>query len=158
MNILDIIAELEAKAKAATPGPWKSWPWAVSKKVTREWIAEGVKFGDQPIPQGQLDNDFIAAANPTVILGLIREIRILQSDLKEVREDYEQAGDELKKAVETLKFYSTKEHMPGMCESPSGQYWSEKTEDGSIARACLEELFSASPPKPDSLAAGKENK
>jgi hypothetical protein len=64
---------LEAKAKAATPGPWRYGyePGFCGELIdpTGEMIAS---FADEPAAR---DAEFIAAANPAAILALIRELR-----------------------------------------------------------------------------------
>ena len=65
--------DLEAKAKAATPGPWRCGyePGFCGELIdpTGEMIAS---FADEPTAR---DSDFIAAANPSAVLDLIRELR-----------------------------------------------------------------------------------
>ena len=61
---------LEAAAKAATPGPWKHYNNKGNDCVT--------VFGKVFLPRNELsvaDTAFIAAANPSVVLDLIAELR-----------------------------------------------------------------------------------
>lgn len=63
--------DLEAKAKAATQGPWHRSGDSViqTAHVTRDvWF----------IPKAESDVDYIAAANPATVLALIAEVRQLQ--------------------------------------------------------------------------------
>lgn len=65
------LSELEAKAKAATPGPWE----ADSYDHCTVWYSErdsGVSVADACTLQ---DGCFIAAANPATVLELVKELR-----------------------------------------------------------------------------------
>ena len=85
--------ELEALARAATPGPWRSWWEGRDHYSGDSFVGTGRAFpnevGEGPdlyprvtiTPTGdpadnlQADQDFIAAANPATILELIARIR-----------------------------------------------------------------------------------
>ena len=69
--------ELEAKAKAATPGPWERISSAVFLEDSPHDIAH-VKWIE--------DGEFIAAANPKAILALIRELREARAAVAAERE------------------------------------------------------------------------
>lgn len=82
------IDKLEALARAATPGPWtasdygtydgKGEAWYVDTPDDRADIASdegGVKPNHWDANRGRRDMQFIAAANPKVVLALIAEVR-----------------------------------------------------------------------------------
>lgn len=87
MNLLD---ELEAKAKAATPGPWTSDfcgdVWTISPLVPKEFH-EGVgadifrMIGSTSTGPDGGNGAYIAAANPETILRLIAAYRELEAAL-----------------------------------------------------------------------------
>jgi hypothetical protein len=75
------IADLRAKAEAATPGPWARDKPGVNADGFRRGIAVAATYGRQMIyanpPGGQYpsaDADFIAAANPAVMIELLAEL------------------------------------------------------------------------------------
>lgn len=71
--------ELEALAKTATPGPWR-----YDNRRKEIWSS------DTPIIEAgyyaRRNVDYIVAANPTVVLELIAELRKLRAELEYVRE------------------------------------------------------------------------
>lgn len=78
--------ELEAKAKAATPGPWYV---VQSKSYDEMWFfssVEGPEFYDdngndynEILGHSVKNAQFVAAVNPSVVLELITEIRELRA-------------------------------------------------------------------------------
>lgn len=85
----DILAELEAAAKEATPGPWK-WDDKVPTDYSQaDWseIAPWL-IDDQlcPVLYGQIaaengaDVEYIAKANPATILALLTRLREAERD------------------------------------------------------------------------------
>jgi hypothetical protein len=77
------LAEFERLALAASPGPWMSWIEGrdhVGGDPFIETAAEDlyprvVVDSKEWNPNWQADQDFIAAANPAVILELLRRLR-----------------------------------------------------------------------------------
>lgn len=76
---------LEATAKVATPGPWNPSPGR-ALVVSQVDISEPVICNclSEQFAQAPKDAAFIAAANPTVVLELIAEIRKLRTELEYV--------------------------------------------------------------------------
>jgi hypothetical protein len=64
-----LLADLRAKAEAATPGPWK-------------WHDNGHSYSvEGPVRGNRLhDSQHVAAANPAVVLALIARIEELEAD------------------------------------------------------------------------------
>lgn len=60
--------ELEELAKKATPGPWRGGMMGLITKTNGEPVVSANRLADK-------DSAFIAAANPTVVLEMIAEIR-----------------------------------------------------------------------------------
>lgn len=71
MTTLD---QLEALAKAATPGPWEFYEWDDGDFTS---MVRDVELATITTPRSytRSDNRFIAAANPTAILALIALVR-----------------------------------------------------------------------------------
>lgn len=77
------LADLRAKAEAATPGPW-----ITSKAPTGIWVEApesavalvGDSFSGRE--QGPLNAAFIAAANPATILQLLDMVESLETEAK----------------------------------------------------------------------------
>ena len=70
--------DLEKKAKAATPGPW--WPNILDIESAHVVIANGYSMlGDRSHEEAQATVDFVAAANPQVVLELIHRLRTLEA-------------------------------------------------------------------------------
>lgn len=106
MTYLDTLTDLESKAKAATPGPWR-WDygnWEVESRNESAFrhaicsmtpddreCAPFHESGFNPIDP-MVDAEFIAAANPAVILDLCTKLR---------------------KCVEVLEFYAEFESESG---------------------------------------------
>lgn len=67
------LADLEAKAKAATPGPWVMAGAYPIYSIGRG----GLKDKTIGHAQRQWDGDFIAAANPAAVLRLVAMVRWL---------------------------------------------------------------------------------
>jgi hypothetical protein len=84
---------LEALAKAATPGPWREFTFSEIIASTYDQPPPGhmVLAGDLETIVGQCianrDVDFIAAANPTVIIELIALVRQMRDELKDWHDD-----------------------------------------------------------------------
>lgn len=85
------LAELEAMAKAATPGPrralpnpdWSGGVWAITANPEHDWIqAINAGLAKAASKKNAL---FIAAADPDVVLSLIAEVRRLREELDESR-------------------------------------------------------------------------
>ena len=82
-DITTIIADLRAKAEAATPGPWESTnekPYMVRTEIPsnrdpmwKDWITtcHTIPEPSLSIPTTQKNAAFIAAANPRVVMGLL---------------------------------------------------------------------------------------
>ena len=64
--------ELEAAAKAATPGPWN---WSENGGITQ---TSHITRDVWEIPRTEQDCVFIALANPETVLRLIAEVRRLE--------------------------------------------------------------------------------
>jgi hypothetical protein len=79
------LAELERLALAASPGPWTSWVEerdhiagdSFVETAAEDLYPRVVVDGREWNPNWQADQDFIAAANPAVILELLRGVRRL---------------------------------------------------------------------------------
>jgi hypothetical protein len=77
------LAELELLAHAASPGPWMSWIEGRDHVAGDSFIETGaedlyprvVVDNKKWNPNWRADQDFIAAANPAVILELLRRLR-----------------------------------------------------------------------------------
>lgn len=100
------LAELEAKARAATPGPWFTlgMPWCHSKHADLTIVAgnpdphqgtviadldldmEWTEGEDDPRIQEGKDAAFIAQANPAAILSLIAALRASREANRVMRE------------------------------------------------------------------------
>jgi len=81
---LDLDA-LQAAAEAATPGPWwdRSDEYGQSAPHYGEygWSVPGCPAGEtEDSPQGRADAAYIAAADPTTILALIRRVRDAEAE------------------------------------------------------------------------------
>lgn len=77
---LAALDELEAKARAATPGPWRVSSFFPYSRAERVWQVEGVLRWREHTNSLHCDGDqataeFIAAANPAVILELVALVR-----------------------------------------------------------------------------------
>ena len=82
---IDIDA-LEAAALAATPGPWMR---LFGERTVYDRMEDGCRGvpmvradGIPPMPQEACNLDFIAAANPAVVLELIRRLRAAEGVTK----------------------------------------------------------------------------
>jgi hypothetical protein len=73
--MMDDLSKLEAKAKAATPGPWVGGREMTREGNCRIWTADGKYVASPYGPNEAHDAAFIAAINPSVVLGLIARIR-----------------------------------------------------------------------------------
>lgn len=88
----DEIADLKAKAKAATPGPWVVYNgndiWVPNSK----WIAST----DDPVnEQSVSDADYIAAANPETLQRALATIKQQAEQIKNLRAELADAADRL---------------------------------------------------------------
>ena len=107
--------QLEALAKAATPGPWtacdygsydgKAEGWYVDTTADKADIAPdagGIQPNHWDTGRGRRDMQFIAAANPEAVLALIAEVRALRKDKARLdsgcimRTDWDDYGDTVK--------------------------------------------------------------
>ena len=97
--------QLEARARAATPGPWKCWNgFPLADALGREHdmhginqIGPGDRVGgllggwseDADLYATKADAEYVATADPTTILALIREVRRLRTSRlrREVQRD-----------------------------------------------------------------------
>ena len=87
------LADLRAKAEAATKGPWvvehhDGW-WTVSGAKRSEVFDDGSANGEYAPACKQNNRDFIAAANPATVIAMIDEIERLRernAKLERVRE------------------------------------------------------------------------
>lgn len=103
----ELLAELKAKAEAATQGPWRvddTYETLVFLPTTapNESIAGVCGDGERISAQGTLCKDrcianaaFIAAANPQVVLALIAEIEELNVELEKTQRERDNLDDEL---------------------------------------------------------------
>jgi hypothetical protein len=84
----ELLADLEAKAKAATPGPWALWTgcsWRrFGSEATGQSFCEPKTQNSDRQPDLWFRNDadakFIPAANPSVLLALVGRIRELERE------------------------------------------------------------------------------
>ena len=80
------LAELEALAKAATPGPWFAVRLRVNtcvKAANGDYVMEAGARG-RALVRHEEDADFIAATDPETVLALIAELLRLRAELKRV--------------------------------------------------------------------------
>ena len=97
------LADLRAKAEAATKGPWvvehhDGW-WTVSGAKRSEVFDDGSANGEYAPACKQNNRDFIAAANPATVLALLDEIERLRernTKLERVRDAAEPCVDALR--------------------------------------------------------------
>lgn len=105
---LEAVERLEALARAATPGPWKSCG-TIYEHMNCE-VRSGPKGEGQGIaqvwdgPNAFKDGQFIAAANPEMILALISTIRS-QAEALEKASERDRAHRELLGNAETARFH-----------------------------------------------------
>ena len=78
------LADLEAKAKAATPGPWVMDGVYPIYSIGRG----GLKDKTIGNAQRQWDGDFISAANPATVLRLVGMVRWLAAQRQELLSGY----------------------------------------------------------------------
>jgi hypothetical protein len=89
------IDEIEALAKAATPGPWQSSQYDDLEDSNGHDLL--TSSGGVSCFNRAGDADFVAAANPATILALIAEVRALrnlESAVRDHRAMYEGTSDE----------------------------------------------------------------
>jgi hypothetical protein len=81
--------DLEAKARAATPGPWDNHSingepiesvWLADGSVVATWAIKEPRF-EFHAPQARADAAFIAAANPAAVLELVERLRAAEDAL-----------------------------------------------------------------------------
>lgn len=111
------ITELEAKARAATPGPWTNLSEVINgefinyrsytiRSSSNKMVVKTAYHDDQ----GEFDIPYIAAANPAAILSLIAELEQAMKD-----NDARQARIEaLENSVSIDDFIREIEQCPGM--------------------------------------------
>jgi hypothetical protein len=86
-HIEEQLARSEQLARAATPGPWAVDPIGCGARFNIE-LPDGSEaiamsqqlHNDRGNQQRAANADYIAAANPHVVLGLIRELRSAMKD------------------------------------------------------------------------------
>lgn len=91
-------SELKRLAEAATPGEWQAYD-THGKRFIESMVGEAHVVCDTPKKQWLKDSEFIAAANPPVVLSMIAEIKRLtellecaQGDLKQAMQIIEKNG------------------------------------------------------------------
>jgi len=93
------LAELEAMAKAATPGPWSFRERAAEDymvgSIDYEWIAH--------VWHHEGDAAFIAATDPDTVLSLIAEVRRLRADLAAAQTEAARSWDAFWAALTALE-------------------------------------------------------
>ena len=78
------VDELERLAKAATPGPWTTKPDDDQRKHLL-CTETGAWFGVvEASPRNAADAAFIAAANPAVVLELVRRLRAAEGIVRDL--------------------------------------------------------------------------
>lgn len=89
----ELLAELEQKAKAATPGPWNVNPLDVeyeNNSIYASTLSNGTRRLVATASTGSAapgNREHIAAANPATLLALITHIRSLEARLEEAEKD-----------------------------------------------------------------------
>lgn len=109
------LAELEEKAKAATPGPWEANEDGVrcaypSRRdpAWKDWI--GLNNNELPVVgQREINAEYIAAASPSTILELLASYRKLEADLSQLTAAYRKAVEALRKVADYSADYSNPE-------------------------------------------------
>jgi hypothetical protein len=134
---LDLDA-LQAAAEAATPGIWTTYKDGSEKLNNRCNVVES---GCAMVAYGQLsdeDANFIAAANPAVVLALIDRLRKAEAEAGLYREYYE-----ADRAYETLHDHIS----PGLTAPTDAHYaaLSETTKRFCKARDAIAEMIAAAP-------------
>jgi len=135
------LAELQAKAERATPGPW----------VART----GPLMGDPQVWQGvghrtirldcNEDAEHIAASNPAVVQRLIAELQAARRTARVLLDDWVTVSAELRRAQ--LVVQAAEAFVADARETPHGtSHWREYSADAVIARLG---------PAVDSLRAGR---
>jgi hypothetical protein len=103
----EAIADLDAKAAAATPGPWRtggpSAPIEIWANIGTSWNAHLVastatRLNPDPISPG--DPEFIAAASPDVVRALIAALTEARAEVERLR-TWRDAGWDAEKAART---------------------------------------------------------
>jgi hypothetical protein len=84
--------DLEAKARAATPGPWDNHSingepiesvWLADGSVVATWAIKEPRF-EFHAPQARADAAFIAAANPAAVLELVQRLRAAEAIVRDL--------------------------------------------------------------------------
>lgn len=95
--------ELRAKAEAATPGPWVDDGNGIGKAHHREpWHEQvvGLETVGSPYMEHETlvlreaDREFIAAANPAVVLALLDELKATRAQLADERNKTREAEED----------------------------------------------------------------
>jgi hypothetical protein len=81
-------SKLKALAEAATPGPWTAYD-THGKRFIESMAGEMPVCSQSPKKQWLKDSDFISAANPFAVLGLIAEVELLRAEVEALRQDAE---------------------------------------------------------------------
>lgn len=113
----EFLADLKAKAEAATPGPWAFKVW--SGQGTAVHIKQQLVAGNGAWVASYVNAncaDYIAAANPAVVLALIAHIKKLEAENHDLRNlqdphaltaahmiGYEKGRDEARAKIERLE-------------------------------------------------------
>lgn len=101
------LADLEAKAKAATPGPWKMKKDCDESAHMQVWDSAGVVC-ETPLygfeyPEQWENGRFIAAANPAAVLRLVGMVREYDNEILHMRTENERLKAELVGAIEVME-------------------------------------------------------
>lgn len=101
---------LEKLAYNATPGPWTAYDTHGKRFIERVGTEDYV-VSETPKRQWLRDSEYIAAANPVVVLGLIEENKAAKSELAALREELEFEKSNLRQfmhlAAVRLEMYET---------------------------------------------------
>lgn len=103
--------DLEAKARAATPGPWDNHSingepiesvWMAAGDVVATWAIKEPRF-EFHAPQAREDAAFIAAANPTTVLKLVERVRAAEADAHRIVTESQTGWATAYRNTETLR-------------------------------------------------------
>lgn len=96
---------LRELAQKATPGPWKNGGTVEQdggeyKDIIPTTVNCGTYcYGGSVERAEEADLEFIAAANPAVVLALLDELQAMREDLNDARNGWEQATQDLNEAA-----------------------------------------------------------
>ena len=112
------IADIKAKAKEATPGPWFMHDFSSALLVDGKPLARDVTvscdhhstlpvasmggglYGYESVRQGIADATFIAAANPEIILAMIATLEAQQAEIERLKGEYARGIEDAAKIAE----------------------------------------------------------